>query len=239
MARNMWSNIKDKLAQDIVEGRLAPGDQLPTEPELALRFKSGRHSVRKAVDALAKEGKLSVEQGRGTFVGREPLLTYTIGKRTRLHRNLLPQGCDVTSELLAGELINAPDAVCKRLHLADRAKVVASTRRTLADAIPVSYGTVYHPADRFPDFIERRDLTGSTTKAYASYGITDYVRARTEMFARPATPDEAKMLRQHPDLSVIILRAVDADLNAQPLSYSEVNWAAGRVKFIMETDPDD
>lgn len=239
MARNMWSNIKDTLAEDIASGRLNQGDQLPTEPELALRFKSGRHSVRRAVEALAKEGKLSVEQGRGTFVGAEPVLTYKIGKRTRLHRNLVPQGCDVSSELLGGDLIVASDDVCANLQLPAESKVVASTRRTLANTIPVSYGTVYHPADRFPDFIERRDLMGSTTKAYASYGISDYVRARTDMYARPAKPDEAKMLRQHPDLSVIILRAVDADLEGRPLSYSQVIWAAGRVRFTMEDTPGD
>lgn len=239
MARQMWTAIRDSLAEDIAAGRLSPGDQLPTEPQLAERFLAGRHSVRRAIEALAKEGKLSVEQGRGTFVGSEPKLTYAIGRRTRLRRNLLPQGCEVTSDLLGAELIEAPEAVRAALNLTEGAKVVASRRRTLADGLPVSFGTAYHPADRFPDFVERRDVLGSTTEAYKSYGIEDYFRASTEMQARPATPEEARMLRQHPDLSVIVIHAVDADPSGQPISCSEVIWAAGRVKFVMTGDPDD
>lgn len=239
MARTMWFDIKESIADDIANGRLSHGDRLPTEPELASRFKTGRHSVRRAIEALVKEGKLNVKQGSGTYVEIEPLLIYTIGKRTRLHHNLLPQGYEVSSELLAGELIDAPAKICEKLQLAPGAKVVASTRRTSANATPISFGTVYHPAARFPDFIERRDLTGSTTKAYASYGIDDYVRSSTEMFARPASPEEAKMLRQHPDLSVVVQRAVDADLDGVPLSCSQVIWAAGRVKFKMEPPTND
>lgn len=233
MARNMWTEIRDQLAEDIRKGRLAPGDQLPTEPQLAERFAAGRHSVRRAIEALAKEGKLSVEQGRGTFVGAEPKLTYTIGRRTRLRRNLLPQGCEVTGELLEAELIVAPGDVRQALGLPEGAKVVANRRRTLANGLPVSFGVAYHAADRFPDFVERRDLLGSTTETYKSYGIDDYLRASTEMHARPATPDESRMLRQHPDLSVIVIRAVDAELSGVPIACSEVIWAAGRVKFVI------
>lgn len=239
MARTMWFDIKENIADDIANGRLVHGDRLPTEPELAARFKAGRHSVRRAIESLVKEGKLNVKQGSGTFVEIEPVLVYTIGKRTRLHRNLLPQGYEVTSELLSGEMIEAPAKICKKLQLEAGAQVVASTRRVLANATPISFGTVYHPASRFPDFVERRDLTGSTTKAYASYGIMDYVRASTELFARPASPEESKMLRQHPDLSVVVQRAVDADPEGRPLSCSQVIWAAGRVKFKMESPIDD
>lgn len=239
MTNAMWTRIRETLAEDIRSGRLAPGDQLPTEPELAERFSAGRHSVRRAIVALAKEGKLSVQQGRGTFVGSEPRLTYSIGRRTRLHRNLLPQGCTVSSELLGAARIEAPDHVSRALAIQPRAGVIASQRRTLADSLPIAFGTAYHAADRFADFTQRRDVLGSTTEAYKSYGIADYFRAETELQARPASPEEAKMLRQHPDLSVIVIRAVDTETDGTPLAYSEVIWAAGRVKFTMTARSDD
>lgn len=228
-----WTAIRDALADDIDGGRLTPGDQLPTETELTARFGAGRHSVRRAIETLAKEGKLSVEQGRGTFVEAAQHLTYEIGRRTRLRRNLLPQGCQVSSELLAANLIQAPGAIAKALALPMGAQVVQSQRRTLANGLPIAFGWSYHSVERFPEFAARRDLMGSTTKTYQSYGIDDYVRASTQMQARPASPDEAKMLRQHPDLSVIVIQAIDAETDGTPLSYSEVIWAAGRVTFTM------
>ena len=227
----MWMAIRDELAREIEGGRLTAGDRLPTEAQLARRFSTGRHSIRRAIEALAKEGRLSVQQGRGTFVRAEPRLTYAIGRRTRLRRNLLPQGCEVTGERIGAGVIAAPDHVAGALGLAPGSPVIESHRRTLADEMPISFGAAYHSAARFPGFAERRDVLGSTTEAYRSYGIDDYIRADTQLHARPATPEEARMLRQHPDLSVMVVRAVDATLDGTPISYAEVDLGRGARPF--------
>ncbi|WP_236626292.1 phosphonate metabolism transcriptional regulator PhnF [Actibacterium mucosum] len=234
-----WTMIRDLLAQEIADGTLEPGDRLPTEPELVARFGAGRHSVRRAVEALAKEGKLSVEQGRGTFVEEAPSLIYSIGKRTRLRRNLLPQGYDVSSVLLGADRVVAPPPVCKALGLSDGAEVVESRRKTIANGIPIAFGSNFHDAQRFPDIVERRDVLGSMTETYKSYGIDDYVRAETSMHARQARAEEAKQLKQHPDMPVIVVRAVDRQLDGQPLASSQVIWSSARVRFTMSMEDDD
>lgn len=231
--------IRDALLHEIAEGVLRPGDKLPTEPQLAARFGAGRHSVRRVLEALAMLGKVSIEQGRGTFVEEAPRLTYAIGKRTRLRRNLLPQGCEVSGQLLSSEIVEAPAPVRRALDLPQGAMVVESHRLTLADAVPVAFGWTWHPAERFRDFATRREALGSTTETYRSYGVEDYFRHETEIHARPARPDETKMLKQHPSLPVIELHAVDVDPEGLPLSASRVIWAAGRVKFTMTGTQDD
>ncbi len=239
MPRTSWTMIRDTLLQEIADGVLRPGDKLATEPQLAARFGAGRHSVRRAVDAMALLGKVSIEQGRGTFVEEAPRLTYAIGKRTRLRRNLLPQGCEVSGKLLSSEIVEAPASVRRALDLDDTTKVVESQRLTLADDMPIAFGWTWHPADRFPDFAARREALGSTTETYRSYGVADYFRHETELHARPAKPDETAVLKQHPGLPVIVLHAVDVDPEGRPLSTSRVIWAAGRVKFIMTGQQDD
>jgi Transcriptional regulators len=67
MTRHKWKRIHVKLEQDIEEGVLTMGEQLPTEPVLAAQFGVGRHSVRRAIEALARQGKVEVLQGRGTL----------------------------------------------------------------------------------------------------------------------------------------------------------------------------
>jgi GntR family phosphonate transport system transcriptional regulator len=234
MTRENWIIIRDAISQDISSGRLSSGDQLPTETQLADRFEIGRHSVRRALEALARDGKISIEQGRGTFVAETPRLTYQIGKRTRLRRNLIPQGVDVTSQLLSANRISAPEQIAQALLLNSGAKVIESQRITLANNMPVAFGSVYHCAERFPDFAERRDLLGSTTETYRSFGIEDYVRQQTSIHARPAKPDEAKTLKQHADVPVLIVTAVDATPDGTPISTSRVVWSAARVTFTME-----
>ncbi|MGJ8623438.1 MAG: phosphonate metabolism transcriptional regulator PhnF [Yoonia sp.] len=234
MTTHTWTSIRDALASDIAQGRLQPGDKIPTEPELVERYGTGRHSVRRAISDLAKQGKLSVEQGRGTFVGSQPMLHYSIGKRTRLRRNLTAQGVDISRDLLASEVVEAPVRVCEALRLT-MGDMVSHTRRIIsANDIPIAFGSAFHSVDRFSGFADRRAVFGSVTETYRSYGIEDYIRAETNLHSRQARPDEAKMLRQHPDLSVTIIRAVDALPDGTPISFSEVVWAASRVKFSIE-----
>lgn len=234
MNRENWTIIRDNISEGIRSGRLSAGDRLPTETQLADQFAIGRHSVRRALEALARDGKISIEQGRGTFVADAPRLTYQIGKRTRLRRNLVPQGVEVISRLITANRVAAPDPVAKALLLPRGAQVTQSERITLANDLPVAFGSVYHCAERFPDFAERRDVLGSTTETYRSFGIEDYVRQHTSIFSRPAKTEEAKTLKQHADVPVLVVTAIDATLDGTPISTSRVIWSAGRVNFTME-----
>lgn len=231
MAMNLWRDIRSAIEQDIRDGLLETGAQLPTEPELARRYAAGRHSVRRAIAELAKDGLLSVEQGRGTFVRSRPRITYSIGARTRLRQNLQAQEIAVTGASLGVEYIAARARVADALSLPKGAPVIATHRITYADGVPVAMGTLFHDATRFPDFPEQREAAGSVTAAYQHYGISDYLRLSTQIFARPPRGNEAAKLDQHPDMPVVILRAIDAEPNQRPLAYSEVVWSSARVKF--------
>lgn len=233
MQKHSWKTIRDAIEADIADGRLQPGDRLPTEPELVAQFEAGRHSVRRAVAELAKEGKLSVQQGRGTFIESAPHLTYAIGKRTRLRSNMNAQASDVSGELLGAERVAASPRVAEALNLAPGAPVLESRRITFADGTPIAFGSVFHDVARFPDFVERRSVLGSATETYKSYGIGDYLRGETTLHSRQARAEEAKLLRQHPDLPVIVIRAIDTLLDGSPISFSQVIWSASRVKFTM------
>jgi len=233
MQRDKWRDIRAEIEQDIVEGVLQPGTKLPTEPELIAAYGAGRHTVRRAVAELAKDGFLSVEQGRGTFVQQHTLLEYTIGTRTRLRQNLGAQGVDVSGESLGVERTSASKRVAGHLQIEQGAPVIATSRITRADGVPISFGTIYHDAARFPEYPERRQELGSTSAVYRSYGIADYLRGNTQIHARPARAKEALQLRQHPDMPVIIVRAVDTLTDGTPISFSQVIWSAARVKFTI------
>lgn len=238
MTKEKWKLIHDAIDQDMRDGKLQPGDRLPTEPELARCFEAGRHSVRRAISELSKEGKLSVEQGRGTFVDALPRLTYSIGKRTRLHANLSPQGMAVVREDLGAKIVPATERVASQLDLAAEAAVWELARLTRAGDTPISIGRVWHDATRFPDFHEQRQALGSVTKTYKHYGIDDYLRRDTEIYSRRAKPEEVRLLRQHPDQPVMVVRAVDIEPGGRPLGYSQAIWSAGRVRFKIPLEQD-
>ncbi len=238
MGRDNWKIIRDRLSAEIQEGQLEPGMQLPTESQLCQSFGAGRHSVRRAVAALAVEGKLRVEQGRGTFVQAAPLIRYQIGRRTRFRQNLLEQGVAPAGEPLGDSIVPASASVAAALGLAEGSAVHRLLRRGLADGVPISIGLSYHCATRFPDLAARRGAGESVTEIYRSHGIPDYFRKRTVVFARRPDLDEAALLMQHPDLPVLVLQKTDVDAGGHPIGYSEAVWAGERVQFSFD-NPDE
>lgn len=68
-----YVQLADLLRQRIARGLWRAGDRLPTLDELVLEFGVARVTVRQAVDLLAREGLVSAQQGRGTFVTASPV----------------------------------------------------------------------------------------------------------------------------------------------------------------------
>ncbi len=60
--------VASSLTREIAQGRLKPGDQLPTEQALASTFGVSRNVVREAIARLRSEGRVWSQQGRGAFV---------------------------------------------------------------------------------------------------------------------------------------------------------------------------
>jgi GntR family transcriptional regulator len=76
--RPLYEQIKILLTQSLVAGEWKPGEAIPSEIELAARFRVSQGTVRKAIDELASENILVRRQGKGTFVAShsEPAYQY-------------------------------------------------------------------------------------------------------------------------------------------------------------------
>jgi GntR family transcriptional regulator len=66
----VYEQIADDLRDAIKEGRLRPGDRLPTEREHAARYKVAVGTYRQALAVLREEGWLTTHKRHGTVVVR-------------------------------------------------------------------------------------------------------------------------------------------------------------------------
>lgn len=66
--KNASKQIANKLRAAILTGKLAPGEQLPSQPELAEWFGVARETVKRGLDPLRTEGLIVSRQGSGVFV---------------------------------------------------------------------------------------------------------------------------------------------------------------------------
>lgn len=79
----LYYQLQETLKEQIESGVWAPGDMIPSEPELARRYSVSRAVVRQALAILEDDHQLVRVRGRGTFVS-EPKVSLQAGGLTRL-----------------------------------------------------------------------------------------------------------------------------------------------------------
>ena len=76
-SKSVVQQVIERLTDAIVDGRIKPGDRIPTEQELADSFGVSRNSVREAIKILVSYGVLEIRRPEGTFVANgftEPMI---------------------------------------------------------------------------------------------------------------------------------------------------------------------
>jgi GntR family phosphonate transport system transcriptional regulator len=230
-----WIEIRDALSRMIAAGELAPGERLPSEPELTLQFRAGRHSVRRALSVLSAEGRVRIEHGRGVFVREQPAFQYTIDRNSRLFDQLVRDGHNGKAVTrTTGEEPAAPE-IAKALGLSSGTLVHVSEVLLKADDTVLGIGRSYHPLLRFPDYQAHRRFAPTQRNFYRSYGISEYFRQQTFLWARPATPQESALLEQHHAMPVVETHAQDIDASGAAIGLSTTIWASSRIRFVLPT----
>lgn len=64
----LYQQIKALIMQSLQTGEWKPGEMIPSEMDLAARYKVSQGTVRKAIDELAADNLVARRQGKGTFV---------------------------------------------------------------------------------------------------------------------------------------------------------------------------
>jgi GntR family transcriptional regulator len=145
------ARIAHELRVAIAEGRFAPGDRLPAEPELAERLGVSRTTLREAMRALAEEGYVRRLPGAGTTVTNRPLMRNTLERNFGVSHLIETFGLEAATldRELATEPADAETAVALELEPGD--PVVVLRRVRTAGGRPVVYSIDRCPAEVLAD----------------------------------------------------------------------------------------
>lgn len=229
----LWRQIAHSVAAGIGPGGLQPGDRLPTEAQLAARHGVNRHTVRRAIETLARSGLVRVEQGRGSFVA-EDRIDYTVQPRTRFSEWIRQQNKEPTGRVLHLGAVAATPQVAAALGIARGTMVAVFGRLGMADGVPVSLSSHYFPLDGRPGLLEAlRDLS-SITAALQSVGVADYRRQVTRVSARMPTATEAGLLEVPRSRPLLVCENVNVDLAGVVVEFGIAQYPSSRVQIMFE-----
>lgn len=225
----LYAQIARQLEQDVVN-LYGPGDCLPAEGELALRFGVNRHTLRRAVDELVDAGLLERRHGRGVFV-LDTQLDYQIGKSTRFTENLAALGLLAVNRILRKQTLPAIARVAQRLALAEGEAVHWVESLRTVEERPMCVISHFIPARRFPDLAARYEEGSLHQFLSASYGCQ---LRRTESHVTAVLPqgDDAKYLGMPQNRPVLRVKSVNVDeRDGAPVEYAITRFRADRIQL--------
>jgi len=85
----IYIQIEDSIHSLIAAGQIQPGEQLPTIRELAADIRVNLNTVARAYFELDKEGVISTQRGKGTFVSGVPDQVQIEKKRQKLLHSIM------------------------------------------------------------------------------------------------------------------------------------------------------
>ena len=178
----LYSQIKNLILQSLQTGEWKPGEAIPSEMDLAARYRVSQGTVRKAIDELAAENLVNRRQGKGTFVA-----THNEQQVQFRFLKLVPDNGKPGSEgpaerqILECKKTRASAEIAKLLGLRTGDAVLQIRRLLGFKGVPTILEDIWLPAAAFK---------GLTAEQLADYPGPSYALFETEYNVRMLRADE-------------------------------------------------
>jgi GntR family transcriptional regulator len=216
----LYQQIKSLILRSLQAGEWKPGDMIPSELELAARFKVSQGTVRKAIDELATDNLLVRRQGKGTFVAThaEQHIQYRFLRLLPDQSTLESQG-PAERRIIECRRLRAPADVARQLGLRTGDGVL-QVRRVLAFAgTPAILEDVWLPGAPFKG-LTLDTLADDKGPMYAlfetQFGVR-MVRAVEKLKAVNADSDTASLLAIQPGHPLLSVERLSYTYNDVPM----------------------
>lgn len=227
----LYRQIKDLLVQALDRGDWKPGEAIPSETELALRFQVSQGTVRKAVDELAAENLLLRRQGKGTFVSTH----HEARVRFRFLR-LAPNQGEVQpaeSQVLDCRRVRASAEIARLLELKGGDPVVAIRRLLSFASVPTVVDDIYLPGALFKG-LSAELLNGYRGPLYGffetEFGIS-MVRAEEKVRAVSADAEISSLLGVVQDTPILKVDRISFTYADRPVELRMGHYVTDRYHY--------
>ena len=216
----LYQQIKGLILQSLQAGEWKPGEAIPSEMELAARFRVSQGTVRKAIDELASENLVTRRQGKGTFVA-------THAERHVQYRflKLMPDSGDASVEgpaerhIIDCKRVRASADVARALGLRTGDPMVQARRILSFSGVPTILEDIWLPGQAF------KGLTAAQMASYPgpTYAMLELdfgvrmVRADEKIRAVLPDVDQARLLQVSPETPLLSVERIAYTYNDVPM----------------------
>jgi GntR family transcriptional regulator len=230
----LYQQIKALITQSLQSGEWKPGELIPSEIELAGRFKVSQGTVRKAIDDLAAENLVVRRQGKGTFVA-----THHEARAQYRFLRLMPdtgEPHNAENNILEVKRLRAPAEVARLLEMKSGDSVVFIKRVQSLDGAPTIVEELWLPGTLF------KGLTAERLNEYKGpmYGLfetefgTRMIRATEKIRAVVADAETAALLNVAVNTPLLSVERVSFTYGDKPVEVRRGLYLTDRHHYQNE-----
>lgn len=207
----LYSQIKTLILQSLQAGEWKPGDAIPSEMDLAARYRVSQGTVRKAIDELAAENLVVRRQGKGTFVAthNEQHVQFRFLKLVPDDGAPGSEG-PAEREILECKKARATAEIAKLLGLRTGDAVLQVRRLLGFKGVPTILEDIWLPAAPFKG-LSAEQLASYPGPSYALFE-TEYnvrmLRADEKIRALPASNEQSLLLKVEQSTPLLFVERV-------------------------------
>ncbi len=232
----LYAQVKNYL-QDEIENRMKPGDVIPSEPELEKRFNVSRITVRRALDELVSEGLIVRQQGRGTFVRKDPI-AQELPRLLSWSAQMRKMGFEPRSAPAEIDLTEPTKEQAAQLNLSPGDQLVRIRRLRYADDEPICIMTNYIPEALVPGLVNQGLVNDSLYATLPSFGLKP-VRGEDRVETRTASDWEASQLNIGKWSPLLQVTRLTRDAANKPLYIAVVANRADKFVYTVHFAAED
>jgi GntR family transcriptional regulator len=230
----LYQQIKALILGSLQAGEWKPGEAIPSENDLAARFKVSQGTVRKAIDELASENLLVRRQGKGTFVATH--------HEDRVHfrfLRLVPDNGEPhypKSKILDCKRLRAPAEIAKLLDLKAGDAVVQIERILFFSEEATVYEEIWLPGTTFKGLTTERlvDWRGPMYALFETEFATHMVRATERLRAVAADELSAKHLGIEINTPLLAVERVSFTYGERPVEVRKAVYLTSTHHYLNE-----
>lgn len=217
----LYSQVRERLRERILDGTYAPHARLPAESEMGSIFGVSRITVRQALNDLQKEGVIFTVPGKGTFVAKARP-SQELNRLEGFGEAMTRKGHRIVNQVLKHALVPAPPEVAAQLGRPAGAPVTEIHRLRYLDNAPVSFEITWLPP-AVGERLRHEDLAGRDIFTILE---TDYAialgYADIQIDAVNATPEQAALLGVAPGTALLRIERLTFTRDGAPLDYEHL-----------------
>jgi GntR family transcriptional regulator len=237
---SLYLFLKNQLEELISNSEFKPGDKLPSEYELARKYKVSRMTLRESLRGLEEEGFVVRKQGLGTFVKTNShrirsILDINYGVTEMIKSMGFTPG---TREMDIKEVV-ADSHTAKMLDVNEGSILISIERVRTADKKPVVYSFERMPAWVI-DSIGIGNIIGLEGSLYEFLEQKCNITISSSMarlFPTKATRKLAKKLEVKADCPLFLLEQTDTNQSGKSILYSLEHFVTEYFDFVIYRRP--